>query len=427
MAGIRHGGAALVVAALALGVFPGSADAQFDRLVKSASEKALKAAGREAALKAAEMALEKALRGANLGDVKPWVKAFGRVAAGDAQAAVAALTKAIAAERIDAAGAQRLLSTLQAAAPLVSAALDGDDTFERYVAVVHRAVAAAQATAARAGALAPDFNAGGAAGRASPAAPAAPPSPATADWIDGTAMARLHDAARAPAGAGVLYLESEPSGARVWLDGADRGSTPLTLRDVPAGYHALAFAAGTHLRADGFVHVADKEVTRVSRRLQVSSGALTVLSDPMGARVVVAGTERGTTPLTVRGLTPGKHAVELAHPGLRWTGEATVEGGGVAVVDAVLVPAPEARPPAPVAAAPARPARARGAPMVIEPGSNWHVLAQTIGRVVEAESDDRMVAGRVVTIRSGSLVIGTDGGEVAMPLAEVRRVRMYAD
>jgi serine/threonine-protein kinase len=34
-------------------------------------------------------------------------------------------------------------------------------------------------------------------------------------------------------------VETRPPGARVVVDGRDRGATPLTLSDVPAGTHAV--------------------------------------------------------------------------------------------------------------------------------------------------------------------------------------------
>jgi TolB-like protein len=50
-------------------------------------------------------------------------------------------------------------------------------------------------------------------------------------------------------------------------------------------------------------------------------GAAQITSDPTGAKVVVDGTERGATPLTVRDLSAGEHRVELILKDYeRWTG-----------------------------------------------------------------------------------------------------------
>ncbi|MFM8532652.1 MAG: PEGA domain-containing protein, partial [Acidimicrobiia bacterium] len=45
-------------------------------------------------------------------------------------------------------------------------------------------------------------------------------------------------------GTGTLEVRSEPSGARVTVDGQPRGTTPATLRDHPAGDHTVVVEAG---------------------------------------------------------------------------------------------------------------------------------------------------------------------------------------
>ena len=43
---------------------------------------------------------------------------------------------------------------------------------------------------------------------------------------------------------GSLEIKSEPSGARVTIDGQPRGTTPATIRDLPAGDHSVVLEAG---------------------------------------------------------------------------------------------------------------------------------------------------------------------------------------
>jgi hypothetical protein len=68
-------------------------------------------------------------------------------------------------------------------------------------------------------------------GRSAPAAAAAPARPRAARPADAPPPG---DAA-----SGSLVVETRPPGARVVVDGRDRGATPLTLSDVPAGTHAV--------------------------------------------------------------------------------------------------------------------------------------------------------------------------------------------
>ncbi|HEX8027827.1 MAG TPA: PEGA domain-containing protein, partial [Vicinamibacterales bacterium] len=43
---------------------------------------------------------------------------------------------------------------------------------------------------------------------------------------------------------GALEIRSEPPGARVSIDGRPRGTTPATIRDLPAGDHSIVLELG---------------------------------------------------------------------------------------------------------------------------------------------------------------------------------------
>ncbi len=118
-----------------------------------------------------------------------------------------------------------------------------------------------------------------------------------------------------PPTTGTLDVSSSPSGAKVYIDGAYRGRTPLTIGLNP-GAHDV------ELRLPGYqpyrvrVQVRAGQTSRVSPRLVrvVSTGTLSVDSSPQGAEVYVAGAFRGRTPLNVS-LDEGTYDVELRLPG----------------------------------------------------------------------------------------------------------------
>lgn len=110
---------------------------------------------------------------------------------------------------------------------------------------------------------------------------------------------------------GTLRVDSTPKGSQVFVDGAARGSTPLTLQ-LASGKHAL------ELRRNGATREFTLEVgagEEVSRRVDWSNvkpmGSLAITSEPSGANVIVDGKARGVTPLTVGDLAVGSHTVVL--------------------------------------------------------------------------------------------------------------------
>lgn len=61
---------------------------------------------------------------------------------------------------------------------------------------------------------------------------------------------------------GTLVIETEPSGAKVLIDGAEVGSTPLTLADIPAGDVALTLTAERYLVFEDAVTVEGRGITQ---------------------------------------------------------------------------------------------------------------------------------------------------------------------
>ena len=143
---------------------------------------------------------------------------------------------------------------------------------------------------------------------------------------------------------GTLTVTTNPPGAHLYVDGVERGATPLTVT-VNAGTHAL------ELRGDGTMRLMPLTMTagaKMSQYIELPKtvsmlGELLVRTEPSGARVSVDGLARGTSPTTVGALTPGEHAVFLESDlgSVRQT--VTIEAGGKA---SLMVPlgAPEGTP-----------------------------------------------------------------------------------
>ena len=111
-----------------------------------------------------------------------------------------------------------------------------------------------------------------------------------------------------------VSVPSRPAGAAVWIDGVERGTTPLTL-DLLAGSHAIELRLADHETATQELLVVPNEPLRLPEiELQPSPGTLALVSEPAGANVTVDGQYRGITPveLTLAPSTTHRLAVSKA-------------------------------------------------------------------------------------------------------------------
>jgi formylglycine-generating enzyme required for sulfatase activity len=112
-----------------------------------------------------------------------------------------------------------------------------------------------------------------------------------------------------------VTVSSEPAGAKLFVDGEERGATPLTTQ-ILAGNHPV------ELRMDGFkswttdVQVKANEPMNLGPvRLGLPDGKLALRSEPSGASVSVGGVYRGQTPVSLELRPDIAHNVVLTMPG----------------------------------------------------------------------------------------------------------------
>jgi TonB family protein len=150
---------------------------------------------------------------------------------------------------------------------------------------------------------------------------------------------------------GVLRIESEPSGARVSVNGEARGRTPLRLSDLSFGsYRVRVEQRGYEAQAREVslsAEAAAGELRFVLARPAPAQGGADVASTPPGASVSVDGRPVGTTPLTGLKLRPGKRQLEVALDGHEtWTETVDVAAGETGRIEVRLkaLPPPSAPP-----------------------------------------------------------------------------------
>jgi hypothetical protein len=138
---------------------------------------------------------------------------------------------------------------------------------------------------------------------------------------------------------GTAMVVSRPAGADVFINGTNRGQTPLKL-SLPAGTYELELRNGASKRS---LSMTIDPSTAVREFVDLAPdggfGTLEVTTDTPGARVTVDGTYRGVTPLTLADVEPGPRRVVVSSATGTVTRNVTVTAGATAAVVASIVPA----------------------------------------------------------------------------------------
>lgn len=106
---------------------------------------------------------------------------------------------------------------------------------------------------------------------------------------------------------GVINVDSEPSGATVYIDGVKHGSTPITINDVIIGHHELKLdKSGFGIVTKSFTLAEDKPVN-INENL-LNGQEITITTGNTGADVYVDGQLIGKSP--VKTVVPfGRHTI----------------------------------------------------------------------------------------------------------------------
>ncbi|KAF5417032.1 MAG: hypothetical protein C5S38_02260 [Candidatus Methanophagaceae archaeon] len=130
-----------------------------------------------------------------------------------------------------------------------------------------------------------------------------------------------------PPATGSIKVTSNPSGAAIGLDGQWSGmmdKTPDTLPDVAAGTHTIALKLEGYPDWSTSVRVEAGRTANVHHEFPAptptptpkpTTGSVQVTSSPSGASVYLDGTYKGTTTLTINGVSPGKHTIRVSREG----------------------------------------------------------------------------------------------------------------
>lgn len=120
-----------------------------------------------------------------------------------------------------------------------------------------------------------------------------------------------------------LNISSTPTGAQVYLNGQLRGTTPLELRDLPAGKYQMVVARDGYDQVEETLELAPGGTLRKDFTLANSKGGIELNIYPAGVSVYMNGkhigvvkqgeTKTQTQMLRVSNLAPGVYIVKVVH------------------------------------------------------------------------------------------------------------------
>ncbi len=188
--------------------------------------------------------------------------------------------------------------------------------------------------------------------------------------------------------AGSLRVATQPEGARVLVNGEERGSSPLLLEALPLGtYQVRIESIGFQAEELEAAITAEAPAASLDVALRPQAPAvpaaprpaiLRIRSSPSGARVAVDGRDVGVTPIERLQVDAGSRVVRVLSDGyLPWEDTFRARAGSTETIDAVLTaraasePEPAASEPEPAAPGPPRVVEgtlvSRGEPGVTNP------------------------------------------------------------
>lgn len=138
---------------------------------------------------------------------------------------------------------------------------------------------------------------------------------------------------------GSIVVTTEPVGAEVLLDDRSRGTAPdggLVLARVPYGRHTITARLAGYDNAVKTVDLKSAGPLGVTCHLEFGKGWLLVVSDPLGASLVMNDMAVGNTPYVAE-LEPARYSLSLLLPGYHnWTGDASIQYAESTTVRAIL-------------------------------------------------------------------------------------------
>jgi len=113
-------------------------------------------------------------------------------------------------------------------------------------------------------------------------------------------------------GKAVLYIDSQPSGADVYLDDDKIGTTPYNGDNLPSGKHILKLTHNIYADQTDEINLQNDVILKKSYSLKIANGNLSIFSQPDGAHIFIDGKDtEQITPATVENIIAGQRQIKL--------------------------------------------------------------------------------------------------------------------
>jgi len=184
---------------------------------------------------------------------------------------------------------------------------------------------------------------------------------------------------------GKMFVQTEPSGAKVYLNGVKKGTSPLLLNKVPLG-KVFIEVRKENMYAHKDVRLTEEKLTEVILKLKMSTGNFFIKTDKTGLKVYLDSKYLGDLGSGLfKNITSGEYNTELKGNGYYWKGSINVKSGKTVMVE--VYP--------------------------IEVGSIKYVIPEGASAEISGINFRKVVygSGKIDTVRTGSYMVKVTGNK----------------
>jgi len=118
---------------------------------------------------------------------------------------------------------------------------------------------------------------------------------------------------------GSIFINSNPSGALIYLDGSYKGSTPKTIEDLEAGNYALKLLKETYNDKTQNIKIkaGERESVYVNLEKEETTGSIFISTNPSGAYINFNGGFKGNSPKTIENIEAGYYTLKISKEGYK--------------------------------------------------------------------------------------------------------------